>query len=89
MVSGLGVSESHATALVYGGAALDALLGSALLANIRPALVGVLQIVAMLVFTVLATMAVPQVWSDPLGPLLKNLAVLLATLTMIALEARR
>ena len=89
MVSGLGVSESHATALVYGGAALDALLGSALLANIRPALVGVLQIIAMLVFTVLATMAVPQVWSDPLGPLMKNLAVLLATLTMIALEARR
>jgi hypothetical protein len=89
MVSGLGVSESHASELVYGGAALDALLGSALLANIRPALVGVLQIIAMGVFTILATIAVPQVWSDPLGPLLKNLAVLLATLTMIALEARR
>ena len=40
MVSGLGVSESHAAALVYGGAALDAVLGAALLANIRPALVG-------------------------------------------------
>jgi hypothetical protein len=68
---------------------LDAVLGSALLANFRPAFVGVLQIIVMLAFTVLATIAVPQVWGDPFGPLLKNIAVLLATLTMIALEARR
>ena len=89
MMSGLGVTDGEASALVYGGAALDAALGAALLANIRPALVGVLQIIAMLVFTVLATIAVPQIWSEPFGPLMKNLAVLLATLTMIALEARR
>jgi hypothetical protein len=89
MVSGLGVSDSHAAAIVYGGAALDATLGAALLANIRPALVGGVQIIAMLAFTVLATMAVPQIWADPFGPLTKNLAVLLATLTMIALEERR
>lgn len=89
MVSGLGVTDGAASALVYGGAALDAALGGALLVNFRPVLVGVLQIIAMLVFTVLATIAVPQIWSEPFGPLMKNLAVLLATLTMIALEARR
>jgi len=89
MVSGLGVSETQASALIYGAAALDAVLGSALLANIRPALVGVLQIITMLAFTVLATIAVPHAWSEPFGPLTKNLAVMLATLAMIALEARR
>jgi nucleoside-diphosphate-sugar epimerase len=89
MVSGLGVSDAQASALIYGGAALDAVLGAALLANVRPALVGVLQIAAMLVFTVLASLAVPQTWIEPFGPLTKNLAVLLATLTMVALEARR
>ncbi len=89
MVSGLGVTDAQASALVYGGAALDAFLGAALLANIRPALVGMVQIFAMLAFTVLASMAVPQMWIEPLGPLTKNLAVLLATLTMVALEARR
>jgi uncharacterized protein YbjT (DUF2867 family) len=89
MTGGLGLSGYEASALVYGGAALDAALGSALLFNIRPALAGILQIVAMIVFTVLATIAVPQAWSEPFGPLTKNLAVLLATLTMIALEARR
>ena len=89
MTSGLGVSDSQAAALIYGGAALDAALGSALILNMRPALAGALQIAAMLVFTVLASIAVPYAWSDPLGPLTKNLAVLLATLVMIALEARR
>jgi hypothetical protein len=37
----------------------------------------------------LATIAVPAAWADPFGPLLKNIAVLLATFVMIALEARR
>jgi uncharacterized protein YbjT (DUF2867 family) len=89
MTMSLGVTEHQASLLVYGGATLDAALGFALLFNMRPALAGVLQIAVMLVFTVLATIAVPQAWVDPLGPLTKNLAVLLATLTMIALEARR
>ncbi len=88
MVVPLGVPESDAASLVYAGAALDAALGSALLFNFRPALIGVLQIAVMAAFTVLATMAAPQAWIEPLGPLTKNLAVLLATLTMIALETR-
>jgi uncharacterized protein YbjT (DUF2867 family) len=87
-VAGLGVNEDQATALVYAGAVLDAVLGAALLFNIRPVLVGLLQIAAMAAFTVLATLAVPQAWSEPFGPLTKNLAVLLATLAMIALESR-
>ena len=89
MTMSLGVTEHQAALLLYGGATLDAALGAALLFNIRPALAGVLQIAVMLVFTVLATIAVPQAWADPFGPLTKNLAVLLATLTMIALETRR
>jgi nucleoside-diphosphate-sugar epimerase len=88
MVAGLGVSESQAAALVYAGAAVDAALGFALLLNMRPALVGLLQLVVIAVFTVLATIAVPQAWSEPFGPLTKNLAVVLATLAMIALESR-
>jgi uncharacterized protein YbjT (DUF2867 family) len=89
MTVALGVSEQHASALVYGGAAVDAALGFALLLNMRPALTGALQIAVMAVFTVLSTLAVPQAWADPFGPLTKNLAVLLATLTMIALETGR
>ncbi|MGP0040417.1 MAG: DoxX-like family protein, partial [Rhodomicrobium sp.] len=89
MVAGLGVSAWQASALVYAGAAVDGLLGLALLLNIKPALIGVLQLVTIAVFTVLASFAVPETWIDPLGPLTKNLAVVLATLAMIAMEARR
>ncbi len=89
MVSGLGVSGPAATAIVYAGAAVDALLGGLLLLNIRPALVGVAQIATVAFFTIIATIAIPYAWIDPLGPLTKNAAVILATLVMIALEAER
>ncbi len=88
MVAGLGLSGSLALAAVYAGAALDAVLGFALLFGFRPVLVGLLQIATMLAFTLLATLAMPEAWIEPFGPLLKNLAVLLATIVMIALEAK-
>jgi nucleoside-diphosphate-sugar epimerase len=88
MVSGLGLNGWKASALVYAGAALDGTLGLALLLNYKPAPIGVLQLATVAIFTVLATFAVPQDWIEPLGPLTKNIAVILATLVMIALEAR-
>jgi nucleoside-diphosphate-sugar epimerase len=89
MVAGLGATGWQANALVYAGAAVDGILGFALLFNIRPALIGLLQIAMIAIFTVLASFAIPEAWIDPLGPLTKNLAVVLATLAMIAMEARR
>jgi DoxX-like family len=89
MVSGLGAGGWKASTLIYAGAALDGVLGLALLLNYKPALIGVLQLATVAIFTVLATIAVPQDWIEPLGPLTKNIAVILATLVMIALEARR
>jgi nucleoside-diphosphate-sugar epimerase len=89
MTAGLGVTGTQAKALIYAGAAVDGILGFALLLNIKPALVGLLQIATIAVFTILATLAIPQAWIEPLGPLTKNAAVILATLVMIAMEARR
>jgi len=89
MVSGLGVTGWQASALVYAGAAVDGILGFALLLNIRPALIGLIQIATVATFTILASFAIPQAWIDPLGPLTKNAAAVLATLVMIAMEARR
>ena len=89
MVADLGVSGWQASALVYGGAAVDGILGLALLFNIRPALTGLLQLATVAVFTILACFAVPEAWIEPLGPLTKNIAVVLATLVMIAMEAKR
>ena len=89
MVAGLGVSGWQAATLVYAGAAVDGVLGLALLANIRPASIGLLQLATVAVFTFLACFTVPGAWIEPLGPLTKNIAVVLATLVMIAMEAKR
>ncbi|GBH28812.1 DoxX-like family protein [Sphingobium xenophagum] len=35
------------------------------------------------------TLAAPDVWADPFGPLVKNLAVLGLSLVVHAMEARR
>ena len=51
----------------------------------RMRLVGAAQIAAMLIFTALATAAAPAAWADPFGPLLKNAAVLVATLALMAI----
>jgi len=40
----------------------------------------------MLAYTMLATIALPELWMDPFGSLLKNLAVLAATLALLAVE---
>jgi hypothetical protein len=89
MVAGLGLSGSQAGALVFAGAAVDGILGFALLLNHRPATIGLLQLAVIAIYTILACFTVPAAWIDPLGPLTKNIAVVLATLVMIALEAKR
>jgi nucleoside-diphosphate-sugar epimerase len=89
MTAGLGVTGTQAKFLVYAGAGLDGILGFALLFNLRPALIGLLQIATVGAFTILASFAIPDAWTDPLGPLTKNAAVVLATLVMIAMEAKR
>jgi uncharacterized protein YbjT (DUF2867 family) len=89
MVLGLGLTGWGGLVTIFGGAALDAVLGFALLACRRPVLVGAAQIATMAIYLMLATIAVPAAWGDPLGPLTKTLVVVLATLVMIVLEVRR
>ena len=73
-------------AVTWAGAALDVALGLALLWRSwrRPAAIAQLAIMAL--YTALATVALPSLWLDPFGPLLKNLAVLTATLAFLATE---
>jgi uncharacterized protein YbjT (DUF2867 family) len=87
LLAGLGVHGAAATLVTLAGAALDVALGMALLLlPRRTRLVGAAQIAVMLLYTVLATAAAPEAWADPFGPLLKNVAVLVATLALVALE---
>ena len=77
------------TAPVTGGAILDIVLGLMLLVRWRVVAVGWVQIALGLSYLVLVTAAVPSLWADALGPLVKVVPILAATLVMIAIERER
>jgi len=80
------MAPDSALAVVWLGSAWDAALGLALL--LRPsALVYRLAALGVIAMTALATLLQPALWLDPLGPLLKNLP-LLVLLQQLAREAR-
>jgi uncharacterized protein YbjT (DUF2867 family) len=82
----LGLGAGAIAAVVVLGAAADLAIGAALLLRRRARLVAWLSLAVMLAYTAAATLVVPERWLDPLGPLLKNLAVLAATLALLAVE---
>jgi hypothetical protein len=81
-----GLGAMAISTVVILGAAADLAIGIALLLRWRVRLVGWISLAVMLAYTGIATIVTPQHWFDPLGALLKNLAVLGATLAMLALE---
>jgi hypothetical protein len=85
LLAGLGLSGCSALAVAWAGAALDVVLGLALLRARWRRLVLIAQLAVMITYTALATVALPALWADPFGPLLKNLAVLAATLALLAI----
>ncbi len=87
LLAEIGLRGAHAGAALYGGAAVDLLLGALLLLRWRPVAVGLAQIAMMLVFTALATRLPADYWLHPFAPLLKNLPLAAALLVMIALES--
>ncbi len=88
MVGRLGLHGLAAAFITYAGAALDGATGLALLCACGGAWLGIAQIGIMGVYTILATIAVPELWLNPFGALTKNIAVLLAILVWMILEDR-
>ncbi|MDO9406161.1 MAG: DoxX-like family protein [Polaromonas sp.] len=72
--------------LVLLGAAVDAILGLALLLRARR-LVYLLALAAMLLMTAVATVLDPSLWLHPLGPLTKNLPMAAVLLLLAKVRA--
>jgi uncharacterized protein YbjT (DUF2867 family) len=87
MLASLGLTGPVAAMALYGGAALDLLLGLLLLYGWRPVLVGGLQLASMALFTLLAIGLPSEYWLHPFAPILKNLPIAAAILAMMAMEA--
>ena len=89
LAQGLGLPLSMAMPLVYAVSILDVLLGVCLLLGLWVTVIGALMLVSVLAYTLIFGMALPHLWLDPLGGLLKNLIVIPSVPIMLAIERIR
>ena len=88
LLATIGIQGAMAPVMLYAAAGLDLVLGLATLFRIRLREVIYLQIALMLGYSLILTMALPEFWLHPFGPVSKNLPLLVATLIMLVLERR-
>jgi uncharacterized protein YbjT (DUF2867 family) len=80
---------SGAVALDYFASAVDLVLGVFLLFGWKVPLMGVLMLICLLTYTVFIGIALPSMWLEPFGGLLKNLGLMPAVLVMMAIANRK
>jgi hypothetical protein len=85
----LGISGTGAASLLAVACVFDFLVGILVLLRWRPGVLAVVQVAAVLAYTVLTSFIAPIAWADPFGALLKNLPILAAILALAALEQDR
>lgn len=85
----VGLQGWLAEAVVIGGALADLLMGLLIFAPRHQAVIGGMQVAVILGFSTLASLVTPEAWADPYGPLLKDAAMLAATLGRIAMREGR
>ncbi|MCC6419573.1 MAG: NAD(P)H-binding protein [Gemmataceae bacterium] len=82
----VGLTGALADVALYGTCALEIVLGVATALGWRVWLMGVIQLVLIVGFTLILTLKLPAFWLDPFGPVTKNIPLIGATLVMMALE---
>lgn len=78
LVNALGLPASWILPLQLGGSLLDIAIAAQLLLDRSAARSAVVQLLVVCGYTVVIGVALPQLWFDPLGPLLKNLPIMVA-----------
>ncbi|MDH4555365.1 NAD-dependent dehydratase [Pseudomonas sp. BN417] len=88
ILSSGGIDGVLADFCVYGGAALDLLLGLWLLTGMAPLACLRVQGAVVLLYSLLLSLVDPGFWAHPFGPLTKNLPVLALILLLHQRQAR-
>jgi hypothetical protein len=86
LLQGMTGNRAIAIGVTWSGAAVDGALGLALLVRPWRRAVLLAQLALVLAYTLLATILLPELWLDPFGSLLKNIAVGGTALTLLAVE---
>lgn len=88
-VAPFGLTGEAAIAAVWLFSAIDIAIGLALLLRWRPGLLAAIQIGLIGAYTIGLTIIEPALWRDPLGPLVKNIPLMVAAATLAVLERER
>jgi uncharacterized protein YbjT (DUF2867 family) len=89
MLAKAGISGLFAPVILYGASVADLLIGIAVLNRYRPSMIGWIQIMVIVLYTLIITVSQPEQWLHPFGPVTKNAPVILAILIMMVLEKRQ
>ena len=85
----MGLSPDHAWPLQVGTAILDLSIAFLLLFEKGTRWSTMIQLVVVTGYTLVIGIVLPEIWLDPLGPLLKNLPILAAILVYGAIGGKR
>ncbi len=77
------------TGAVLAAGALDLVIAAALFRHWKPALTADVQLVAAFGYTLVLSVFAPELWADPLGALVKNIALIVLILVHRVLERER
>ena len=86
LLARVGLAGGLANAALWTAALLDIALGVALLLMRSRALLYVAQLVLVATYTLVITIWLPEQWSHPFGPVLKNLPLLAMIAALAALD---
>jgi uncharacterized protein YbjT (DUF2867 family) len=84
-----GLTGTTATAAFWATCLGDIAIGAAVAMRWRPRTTAMIQVAAVIAYTLGLTVAEPALWADPFGPLLKNLPIVAAILALAAIENDR
>ena len=88
LLAQVGIKGGSAAYVLYGAAALDFLMGLALVVRFHISTVAILQVIVTAAYSLIISVALPEFWLHPYGPISKNLPLIVATLIMLQLERR-
>ena len=89
LLAAVGVPAGLLPLAFWLGCLLDVVLGLLLLARVQVRAVAGLQIAITLPYMVMLTLAMPELWFHPLGPMSKLVPLLVATAVLMAIEDDR
>lgn len=89
ILSLIGVGAFWKPILFYGASLLDAGIGIAMFFGYRLKQLCGLQVIIILLYTLIITWKLPYLWIEPFAPIAKNIPLLVAILTFMALESDR